>query len=118
MTPDLLWPIIRESLAFLRLHNFDPADLVDNKRDHHFSGYGLWFRNRFIHPPGAALQRECGVHADSASTWLRTLIARHGETDEATWRSILASEPVWESGTRFAWPRGAEGLAECGDDEL
>jgi len=118
MTPDLLWPILRESLAFLHLPNLDPADLVGKKRDHHFSGFALRCRNRFIHPPGAALHRECGVHADSASSRLAGLIARHGEADEATWRRILAAEPVWESGTRFACPRGAEGLADCGDDAL
>jgi len=94
------------------------ADPPDRTRHPHFSGFALRFRNRFIHPPGAGLHRECGVHADSVSARLRDWIARYGEADEATWRSILAAEPDWESGTRFAWPRGAEGLAECGDDEL
>jgi len=59
MTPDLLWPIFRESLAFLRLHKLDPADLEQRTRDRHFSGFALRCRNRFIHPADAALHGDC-----------------------------------------------------------
>lgn len=118
MNSDLLWPVVRESLEFLRRHEIEPLDLVGPGPDHHFSGFGLWFRNRFIFTDGAELNGFFIGCPDSVSGWMRRLIARHGEADEATWRKILAEEEDFVSLTSLSYTRKAISLAECHDDEL
>lgn len=119
MNPDIFWPIIRESLEWLRYHGIKPADLTrPGGGDHHFSGYGLWCRNRFIHPPAAPLRDFFRACPDTVSSWLRRLIARHGEADEQTWRRILMAETVSGSLLGIGDYQRKSRLVEGNDDEL
>jgi hypothetical protein len=77
-----------ECLRVLENSGVPPSDLKKRPGEHHFMGFGLWFRNRFYHRPSSLLDGYFYC-PDTASSFFSDLIATHGNLSETEWEVIL-----------------------------